>query len=115
MKIIKYIIVGLIGLAFGISTLIAYGQLRILTPSQGGTGIGSATAGQVGNCLSVSDNSPFTYTLGTCGSGSGGGVGWATTTSDNESIYFYGKNYVGIGIDTPTTLSSSVVNSRYVK
>lgn len=45
----------------------------------------------------------------------GGGVGWATTTSDTESIYFYGENNVGIGTSSPyATLSVSgdvVVNS----
>ena len=51
---------------------------------QGGTGIGSATAGQVGNCLSVSDDSPFTYTLGSCGSG-GGGTQIEVSTSDNPN------------------------------
>lgn len=44
-----------------------YGQVRVLIPSQGGTGIGSATAGDVGDCLTVQDDSPFTYSLGTCG------------------------------------------------
>lgn len=44
--------------------------LAVLTAPQGGTGIGSATAGQVGTCLKVSDDSPFVYELGACGSGS---------------------------------------------
>src|SRR3990167_6496056 len=52
---------------------------RVFTATQGGTGIGSATVGDVGDCLSVSDDSPFTYTLGTCGSG-GGGSNWEATT-----------------------------------
>jgi hypothetical protein len=52
-------------------------------PYQGGTGIGTATAGDVSKCLVVLDDSPFTYTLGTCGSGGGGSGGgtFSTTTS----------------------------------
>lgn len=71
-------------LSFSQNTL---GQaLRIITPPQGGTGIGSATAGDVGDCLKVTDDSPFTYELGTCGSSSGGGNSkWATST-DNVNI-----------------------------
>ena len=36
---------------------------------QGGTGIGTATAGDIGDCLKVLDDSPFTYELGTCSTG----------------------------------------------
>ena len=37
----------------------------ILFPARGGTGIGSATAGDVGKFLKVSDDLPFTYTFAT--------------------------------------------------
>lgn len=63
----------------------ALGQtLRIITPTQGGTGIGSTTAGNIGNCLKVSDESPFTYELGACGSGGGSGtdVNWSFTAGN---------------------------------
>lgn len=52
----------------------------ILSPRQGGTGIGTATVGNIGNCVKVITATPFAYTLGTCGSGSGGGT-FASTTS----------------------------------
>jgi hypothetical protein len=41
----------------------------VLVPIQGGTGIGTAAVGNLGQCLKVSDNSPFTYELGACGAG----------------------------------------------
>ena len=47
--------------------------LAILKGSQGGTGIGSAVAGDVGKVLKVLDDSPFTWELGTDNSGGGGG------------------------------------------
>jgi hypothetical protein len=58
----------LIALLF-VTPLISFGA-TLLYPSQGGTGIGTATVGQIGYCLKVSNNSPFAYTLGTCGSSS---------------------------------------------
>jgi len=69
----------------------------ILFPYQGGTGLNSATAGDVGDCLTVSDDAPFTYTLGTCGAGSGGsnqftqetsGLRTATSTDYVKASYF---------------------------
>lgn len=62
-----------------------YGQvLRVITPTQGGTGIGSTTVGNVGNCLKVLDDSPFTYELGTCGGGGGGAdTNWAYNSANN--------------------------------
>jgi len=72
----------------------------ILSPRQGGTGIGSATLGQIGLCLKVADESPFRYELGSCGTG--GGTGWASTTVPNaNSIYFTGSEGVGIGTTSP--------------
>ena len=58
----------------------------VLFPRFGGTGIGSATAADVAKCLKVLDDSPFTYELGTCGSGGGGsGGGTFSTTTSNVS------------------------------
>lgn len=90
----------------GISS-IANAQLRIFTPSQGGTGLGSATAGDVGNCIKVLDDSPFTYELGTCGTGGGGGT-------DGNWTFFNGSglrlattsNQVIIGATATSTLSN---------
>ena len=62
----KKIITVLITLLLPASTLAA----SVFLPVQGGTGIGSATAGDVGDCLKVLDDSPFTFELGTCSAGS---------------------------------------------
>ena len=67
------------------NTIVFGDALRITTAPQGGTGIGSVTVGDIGNCLKVLSNSPFTYELGACGGGGGGSGGnskWATTTTD---------------------------------
>jgi len=55
----------------------------VLFPQGGGTGIGSATAGDVGKVLTVSDNSPFTYTLETPTGGSGGSGNVSTSSVPN--------------------------------
>lgn len=73
--------------------------LNIFTPSQGGTGIGSVTAGDVGECLQVLDDAPFTWTVGTCGSGGGGGG--ATTWS-----YIFPGDYL-----VPATSTSGMIVS----
>jgi hypothetical protein len=52
---------------------IALAQLSILKPSQGGTGLGSVTVGDIGKCLKVLASSPFSFELDTCGTGGGGG------------------------------------------
>ena len=71
MKEIISIIVGIgmtIGGWFGLQSEIKpkpFFGLAVLTAPQGGTGIGSATVGDVGKVLTVSDDSPFTYTLQT--------------------------------------------------
>lgn len=76
----------------------------ILFPYQGGTGIGSATAGDVGDCLTVSDDSPFTYTLGTCGSG-GGGSGTGNVATSTTETTGYVPFWTSSGA-TPATLGS---------
>lgn len=81
----------------------------ILFPSRGGTGIGSATAGEVGYCLKVSDDTPFAYVLGACGTGGGGSSGgtWSTTTSTvSGQLINYPNNatdIVTIGSNATTT------------
>lgn len=88
-KLLIAIGIGIIGI-FSIAVVpqdVFAQALRVLTPPQGGTGIGSATAGQIGTCLKVLDDSPFTYELGTCGSGGSGSGGtdtlfnWNTATN----------------------------------
>lgn len=72
-----------IAIATALSWSPVFAQLRVLRPSEGGTGISTAVLGDVGNCVKVLANSPFLYTLGSCGSGGGGSGGgtWSTTTS----------------------------------
>ena len=80
----------------------------VYMPVQGGTGIGSATVGDINKCLIVSNNAPFTYTLGTCGSGGGSGGGtWSTTTSNvaGRLINYPNNNtdIINIGSQSTTT------------
>lgn len=83
--------------------------VSILLPQQGGTGIGSATAGDVSKCLKVLDDSPFTYSLDTCGTGGGGSAGgtWSTTTSNvSGQLINYSNNTTDIvtaGANATTT------------
>lgn len=58
---------------------------NVLRPSQGGTGIGSATAGDVGKVIKVLDDSPFTYELATDNSSAGSGSGNVATSSSEVS------------------------------
>lgn len=83
--------------------------LAVLTAPQGGTGIGTVTAGDVGKVLTVSNNSPFTYNLTTPsgGSGSASTDKWATST-DSVSI----KPNVGQGIIVNS--ASSTINGLNV-
>ena len=48
----------------------------IIQGYQGGTGLGTAVAGDVGDCLVVLDDSPFTYEFATCGAGGGADADW---------------------------------------
>lgn len=66
---------------------IAYGA-TVAFPFQGGTGIGSATAGDIGKCLKVSNNSPFTYSFESC-AGSVATTTWEDiNASSTIQIYF---------------------------
>lgn len=92
--------------SFPQSNLSLGAAVRVFTPSQGGTGIGSATASDVGKFLQVSDDSPFTYIFATGGGGSSGGT-WSTTTSSvaGQFINFPNNNddIVAIGSNSTTT------------
>ncbi|MBP9771458.1 MAG: hypothetical protein KBD16_00825 [Candidatus Pacebacteria bacterium] len=90
---IAVLFIGLIGLVFvGFGSSVSFGAApSIFRPSQGGTGLGSATAGDVGKFLSVSDDSPFTYTFSDPASGS------FSTTSSN----FWAS--VGLAFSTTST------------
>lgn len=98
-KILILAIIIVCALAFSQSAL---AQLRTLTPSQGGTGLGSATVSDVGNCLKVSDDSPFAYTLGTCG------VGGATSTNPFMATYF-------VATSSSATSTLHAINSSHIQ
>lgn len=92
------------------------GALSVLKASQGGTGIGTATAGDVGDCLVVSDDSPFTYTLGACGSGAGDITGGASLGNgvnifDSESggILRFNELEAGSNISFSTTSDANTI------
>jgi hypothetical protein len=89
MKKIIYTVV--LGILFFSSTV--YGA-TILFPNQGGTGKGTATAGDVGKYLKVSNNSPLTYTFDSPGAamtypGAGiplsTGSAWSTSITNNSA------------------------------
>lgn len=87
MSVGKFFIAGILvgGIFLSLFSVAGAQALRVLTAPQGGTGIGSATAGDIGKCLKVLNNSPYTYELGTCGSGGGGGSDtlWSWNSSTN--------------------------------
>jgi fibronectin-binding autotransporter adhesin len=62
------------------------GSLNVFKPSQGGTGIGSAVAGDVGKVLKVSNHSPFTYELASDNTGAGGGTFPFTPTTNYNAL-----------------------------
>jgi hypothetical protein len=79
---------------------------RILTGQQGGTGIGTAVPGDVGNCLSVADDSPFTWQVSTCGSGGGGGNSkWATSTNTTDIQPNSGQ---GLNVNASSTFTANL-------
>lgn len=60
--------------------------LSVLKASQGGTGIGTATAGDVGDCLSVTDDSPFTYGFSGCAGGEGSQSAFEIATTSDIAV-----------------------------
>ncbi len=74
--------------------------LPILTAPQGGTGVGSATAGQIGSCLTVASASPFTWSIGSCG---GASASWATSSEQYFWSQFRDLSVQGNGYLAPTT------------
>lgn len=82
----------------------------ILGGGQGGTGFATTTAGNIGNCLQVSNNSPLVYTFATCSGG--GSTGVATTSLLANAPIFLSKTNSAItfswfGLTTTTQPSSS--------
>lgn len=97
-----------------ITLLIAFTPLiasaQIFRPVQGGTGIGSATAGQVGSCFKVYDDVPFTLELGFCGGGGSGGGTFSTTTSNVAGQLI---NYPNNATDIVTVGSNSTTTAEF--
>lgn len=82
----------------------------ILFPSRGGTGKGSATPSDVGLCLKVLDDSPFTYEFSTCGTGGtggGGGTFSTTTVSNYPFLINYPNNATDVVLFGSTSATSS--------
>ncbi len=81
------------------------GVIQIIQGVQGGTGISSTPAGNIGLCLSVASVSPLTYTFGACAGGSGS---FTTTTINGLSATNYTLNALGslsIATSAPGTVT----------
>ena len=112
-KYLPYILLG--ASTFGVFSF-ALGA-TILFPTGGGTGIGSATAGDVGKVPTVTDDSPFTYALQTPTGGGGsdgnlqistiGGQKYLTPTSTNYNFLLNSTNGL---IANGSSTFGSVVN-----
>lgn len=113
MKKLAYTLLGLI-LGLGLTTQAA----TILFPSGGGTGIGSATVGDIGKCLKVLTSSPFTFELGACGGAGSATWGGITGTLSNQTDLqnaLNGKINVGTtSVNSITTLSNLSITKSQV-
>ena len=108
MKMFKYIISITVGI-FLVGSFV-YAQ-TILFPRGGGTGKNSATAGDVGKYLKVSDDSPFTYTFDTPAGGGGGADGnWSFFNGSGIKLATT-TNQVLIGAAATTSLAALEVQS----
>lgn len=111
MKKIIYILIALsiIWLSF-LAVNVASAQF-VMQGVQGGTGLSSATVGEIGFCIKVSDDNPLTYVLGTCGSGSGSGESIWTRNVLTGLIYApTTTDVLGLGITATSTNSKLEVN-----
>ena len=87
---------------FSINSLSADAQaLRILRGTEGGTGYGTTTSSEIGNCLKVATSTPFlVWTIGSCGAS-----GAATTTINGAvgpAFTFATSTGTGFSIATST-------------
>lgn len=71
---------------FGGAYLSANATASPFVGSQGGTGFATTTAGNIGNCMKVSTNSPISYTFGTCGGGGGGATNGQTFEINSQLV-----------------------------
>lgn len=113
-KTIKVVtIFTLLGLASNV-----YGA-GVYLPVQGGTGISSVTAGDVGKFLMVSDDSPFTYTLTTASGGGGAGTFSTTTVFGTTQLQYPTVSNTVTSLDTNSTSTSKwsfnpITNVQYL-
>jgi hypothetical protein len=84
----KYLALGIAILSFPLLGSAA----TVLFPQQGGTGISTTTAGNIGNCLKVLSVNPLVYQLGSCGSGGGTPGGSTTQIQFNDAGAFGGDS-----------------------
>ena len=121
MNIKKFLILGITGLlllggAYYLGSNKTILGATILFPQGGGTGIGTATAGDVGKVLKVTDDSPFTYELATDATGAGGGtypftpitVGSRIYEATTSQMYFSGGFLTGTSTIGSLTATSSI-------
>lgn len=102
-------IVAIVVLASLLFLKVAHAQ-TISKPFQGGTGIGSTTAGHVGDCLTVLDDSPFTYTLGDCGGSAGVAWGDITGTLSAQTDL---QSALDAKFDNITDFTGTLTNTKY--
>lgn len=104
MKFIKYLLPLLLLLP-----IFASAQQTILPGGRGGTGFATTSAGNIGNCLSVSSNSPLVYTFGACAGGSisGGTAGMLTSWLTNTTLTATGTPTAASYFATSTTATST--------
>lgn len=92
-KRVIFAAIAIIGIVFWLLSTLAYAST--LQGFQGGTGISTTTAGNVGNCLQVSSSSPFLlWTTGICGVGS-----FSATGTPGQVVVFTGTS-TGLGFST---------------
>lgn len=108
-KLIKYLL-GIIALGLFLFNGTSY-AVTILQPFQGGTGLGSAVSGDIGKVLTVSNNSPFTFSFSTPATGTvtsvSGTTNRITSTGGATPVIDISGSYVGqSSITTLGTIST---------
>lgn len=102
-NITLWVIISFIALVvFGWTVSITNAATRALMPNEGGTGIATTTAGNIGNCLKVLNNLPFLYELGSCGSGGGGSGATTTINGVNGPTFLFTSSSSAFTYSTST-------------
>ena len=105
MYVLRFLILGFLLTGCTLGNLEFGANPSVLRPLQGGTGLSSATAGDVGKVISVTDDSPLTYGFATDANSGGGGAGNVATSTTDVSGYatFFTSNAA-----TPATIGGDV-------